>query len=400
MIARLKRVSRVAANRIVYAALLLAVTVFSITSGERMAYISAVVLLVLPVVSFVINFVMLRMLVVTQNVPDSILKTEEGVLRVRLHNRTPLPFINVECRFVTNEYAVKIDKSQSSGINPIATVVHELPFLAVFRGKYPLGLEEIWAFDFMGLFRLKRKYNIPGEIVILPQIVEFTGIPFSINIMSEASSRFDHRDEDYSMISDIRPYIPTDSIKRVHWKLTAKRNEWLVKVFQSNALNCVTVILDSLAVSAKEEEKYFLEDKIAETALGLARYCLKKAMPVDFIDTGGSKTRAVTLPQFDAIYHATAQLQFDKQPPLNPAAILTGMLNDSASYINAIIFTSKLDVALYERVVNAMDKGHFAAVVYFATKKPIREYERIYHLMADSGLPCFRMTEEVSLDVA
>ena len=400
MIARLKRFSRVVANRVIYLPLLLAVMIFAITSGERMLYISAVVLVVLPPISFAITFIMLRALVVKQDIPETVVKAEEGVLRVRLHNRTPLPFTNIECRFITNEYAIETSDSQSSVLNPLETIVQEIPFYAVYRGKYQLGLEEIWVSDFMGLFRLRRKYKIPGEILILPQIVDFSGIPFSFNIMSEASSRFDHRDEDYSIISDIRPYIPTDSIKRVHWKLTAKRSEWLVKVFQSNALNCVSVIVDSLAISAKGEEKYLLEDQIVESALGLARHCLKKAMPVDFIDTGGSKTRAITLQQFDIIYHATAQLQFSKEPPLNPVAILTNMLNDSASYVNAIVFTSKLDVALYERVVNAMDKGHFTAVVYFATKKPIREYERMYQLMVDNGLPCFRMTEEVSLDVA
>ena len=400
MIAWARSVSRTAANRVIYAALLLAVIMFAITSGERMAYISAVVLVVLPPISFAITFVMLKMLVVKQVIPESIIKAEEGVLLVRLHNRTPLPFTGVECRFITNEYALETSDHQSTAINPLETVTLEIPFSAIFRGKYQLGLEEILASDFMGLFRLKRKYNIPGEIIVLPHIVEFTGIPFAINIMSEASSRFDHRDEDYSIISDIRPYIPTDSIKRVHWKLTAKRSEWLVKVFQSNALNCVSVILDSLAVGARGEEKYFLEDQMVENALGLARHCLKKTIPVDFVDTRGGKTRAIALQQFEVIYHATAQVEFEKEPPLNPVAVLTNMLHDSASYVNAIIFTAKLDVALYERVVNAMDKGHFTAVVYFATKKPVREYERIYQLMVDSGLPCFRMTEEVSLDVA
>ena len=400
MIAWIKSISGIVANRVIYIALLLAVTLFAITSGERMAYISAVVLFILPLISFTITFVMIRVLVVKQDIPESIVKAEEDVLFVRLHNRTPLPFTRIECRFITNEYAVEINHNKSASINPMETVVLEIPFYGVFRGKYPFGLEEIWATDFMGLFRIKRKYEIPSEILIMPHIAEFSGIPFAINVMSEASSRFDHRDEDYSIISDIRPYTPTDSIKRVHWKLTAKRNEWLVKVFQSNALNCVSVILDSLEPSADDEEKYFLEDQIVENALGLARHCLTKAMPVDFIDTGGGKTRAITLQQFEVIYHSTAQVEFEKEPPLNPVAILSSMINDSASYVNAIIFTSKLDVELYERVINAMGKGHFTAVVYFATKKPVREYERLYNLMADNGLPCFRMTEGESLDVA
>jgi uncharacterized protein (DUF58 family) len=35
-----------------------------------------------------------------------------------------------------------------------------------------------------------------------------------------------------SVFSDIRDYVPGDSLNRIHWKLTAKEGKWLTKDFQ------------------------------------------------------------------------------------------------------------------------------------------------------------------------
>jgi len=406
MIAKLKRLKNMkhtTSNRVVYAVLLLAVVIFAFTSGERMAYVSVVVLFVLPIISFSLTFVMLKWFNMKQTVPTTVLKGDEGVLLVSLNNRSPLPLTNMNCVFFCNEYALDVPEappSQKFTMNPFSTVLHKTPFRALYRGRYNIGVEVVSITDFMGLFSLTRKFDNQAELIVLPRIIELVSVPLAIDVVAEASSRFDIRDEDYSTIADIRSYLPTDSIKRVHWKLTAKRNEWLVKIFQSNALNCVSIILDNKRMRIPESEAYFLEDKMVEYSLGLIRYCLKKGMPVDFITTDGGKARAQTMSNFDAIYQSTARMMFEDSPALTPVSILTHVLNDSASYVNAVVVTATLDIALYERVINALNKGNYVAVIYFASEKPNQEYERIFKLLEEGGLPCFCITHEVMFDVA
>ena len=403
MIAKLKRLyslSHVNSNRIIYIALFLAIIIFAFVSGERLAYLSALVLFVLPIVSYVLTFITLRTLSVKQTAPTTIVKQEQGVLLVRLHNPAPLPFINMECIFFGNEHTMETIREHRFNINPLSTAVHEIPFVIKYRGRYQIGLDKVYANDFMGLFRLSYNHGSEAEIISMPQILDLANIPLIIDVVSETSSRFDIKDEDYATIADIRSYLPTDSIKRVHWKLTAKRNEWLVKIFQSNALNCITAVLDNQRLPIQGDEMYILEDKMVEYSLGLARFCLRKGMPVDFIITDGSKTRAQTMQNFDTIYQLTGGMQFQENPPITPASVLTHMLNDSTNYVNSVVFTAKLDIALYERVINVINKGNYTAIMYFTTEEPNPEYERIYNLMEEAGLPCFRITHEVMFDVA
>ena len=398
----IKNIKHITANRIMYTVLLGAICFFAWTSGERLAYISAAVLIIVPAVSYVITSIMLKLLNVRQYVPPTIVKMQEGTITMRLHNPTPLPFTKVECVFFGNKYAIETQADHTIQINSFKSTEENIPFRLLYRGEYEIGLQYVIATDFVGLFRIRRKYGNRVKILSLPRIIEFSNIPLTIDLVAEASSRFDIRDEDYSIISDVRPYVPTDSIKRVHWKLTAKRNEWMVKMFQSNAQNHVSIILDNLRMPVPEEEMYNLEDSIVENALGLARFCLNRGMPVDFMVTDGNQGHAQTGAAFDAIYHMAGDVVFEDTPQLSPVSILTQVLNDATGNVNTIIFTATLTSELYERTINAINRGNYTAIMYFAMEEPNPEYEKIFTLLEEGGLPCFKVsaaTLERSVDI-
>jgi len=233
-------------------------------------------------------------------------------------------------------------------------------------------------------------------ITALPGVADMSHFPIANNLLTQAQSRHDIRDEDYATISDIRPYLPTDSIKRVHWKLTAKRNEWLVKNFQSNALHQVTLIVDTKSMGQDYQEQVIMEDSMIDISLGLARHCLRRGMPVDFMAGGGHKTTGRAPVDFDVIYNTASSIRFEENPILSPGAILGQCLNDAAGYVNAIILTARLDAHLYERIANALNSGHYVAVVYFAPRTPSDDTEKIFRLLEEGGSHSYRVNIEDS----
>jgi len=392
--AKVKRtINPLVVNRVVWGALLVASGIYALVSGERILFIAFFVLISLPLVGYLLTVLFLRGLRIQQVVPETIIKNETGTLTVRLHNATPMPFGNIECVFYGDEHVISLLDSQTVFLAPFRSIVQEVPFVAKYRGRHLLGLGAVTAIDIGGLFKVKRKIKKMVEIIVLPEVVDMSAFPLSMNLMTQAHSRFDIRDEDYATISDIRPYIPTDSIKRVHWKLTAKRSEWLVKIFQSNALNRVCLILDSTQLSLRPREKYALEDRMVGMTLGLARFCLSKGMPIDFFVTEGFKVDARASAEFDAIYHATGDLYFDPSPPLDVLSIFSHMLNEATGYVNVVIITGRLTAELYEKMLNASNNGHYIAVLYFATSTPDYDSERICKLLQEGGAPCYRVVE-------
>ena len=386
-----KKMTPIGLNRLIYVCTLITVIIYAFMTGERVLYVGLVVLLLLPVLSYTITFIMLRGLTVKQFVPKSVNKYESGVYKVRLHSMTPMPFSHVECVFYCDRYAVSAAEVYYFSLSPFRPVIVEIPFRVRYRGQYELGLRMLRANDIAGLFQLKRVYNKNTVVTAYPNVSNVDNYPMSMNLLTQAHSRHDIRDEDYATISDIRPYVPTDSIKRVHWKLTAKRNEWLVKIFLANALNQVEIVLDITQLVLLPHERYPLEDAMVEQSISLARFCLNSGMPVDFMSTDGTETKTRSPQEFETIYNAAAFLQFESTPKLNPLAILTHVLNESAGYINAVIFTARLDKELSERILNATNNGHYISIIYFATLTPHKESEEAFQLLKDGNTPCYKV---------
>ena len=383
-----------ALNRARYLVILILVGGGAWLYGERMMYVALAVLLALPVISYLLAAVGIMNLRINQDLPTSILKEEYGQVVIEIENPIRIPFGNIKCQFYGDGYAVVMDDSLTTPVGTFKPIKHVIPFQVNFRGEYEMGLKSIQIMDLTGLFKLTRHTRKRVEIVALPRVAEMKNFPLANNLLTQAQSRFDKRDEDYSTISDIRQYLPTDSIKRVHWKLTAKRNEWLVKNFQSNALHQVELILDSKRLDLDYKELIALEDRMVELSLGLARFCLRRGMPVEYIVGEGHTTNGMTPADFDAIYNTAGQMHFEISPNLSPNSILSQLLNDANGYVNAIILTARLDAPLYERIVNAQNNGHYVAVLYFTPSQPDKDSEKIFRLLTEGNGNVYRVKND------
>ena len=362
--------------------------------GERMLYVALGVLTALPIISYIVAAVGIMTLRLNQHLEDTIVKEEYGDLTVSIANPLRIPFGSVRFLFYGDDFAVVMQDSLMENIGSFKPITRAIPFQVNYRGEYEMGIKSIQIMDLTGLFMLTRKVNLHTSIVSLPRIADMTGFPITSNLLTQAQSRFDIRDEDYATISDIRPYLPTDSIKRVHWKLTAKRNEWLVKNFQTNALHQVIIVVDTKRMDVSYKEQIIMEDHIIETALGLGDFCLRRGMPVEFAAGEGHSIVGRNPGDFNAIYQAAGRLHFEDEPTLSPYAILGQALNTTSGYINAIVMTTRLDAPLYERIANAQNNGHYIAVIYFPPRIPDRDSEKVYKLIEEGGGACFRFAAE------
>jgi len=362
--------------------------------GERMLYVALAVLTALPIISYIIAVVGIMTLRITQQLPGSILKEEYGNLVVNIVNPMRLPFGNVRFLFYGDDFAVVMQESILTNLGFLKPMTQNIPFQINYRGEYEMGIKSIQIMDLTGLFRLTRQIDLPVNMLALPRISDMTKFPITSNLMTQATSRYDMRDEDYATISDIRPYLPTDSIKRVHWKLTAKRNEWLVKNFQSNALHQITLILDSKRMDISYKEQIVTEDRMVEHFIGLADFCLRRGMPVEYTSGEGHKVMARNPGDFDTIYHSASRLHFEVDPLGSSYSMLSQILNDTTGYVNAVILTPRLDANLYERIINAHHNGHHVAVIYFAlSQEEDKDSEEVYQLLEEGSSVCFKVTE-------
>ena len=76
--------------------------------------------------------------------------------------------------------------------------------------------------------------------------------------------------EDISSPSDIRSYAPGDPMKKIHWKLSLRKQELLVRRFEEPAQPEALILMDCAPPMAEDPELAAdLKDALLETAASL-----------------------------------------------------------------------------------------------------------------------------------
>lgn len=101
-------------------------------------------------------------------------------------------------------------------------------------GRLKLTADSFYCYDALGLFRVKGVLlNAPPELTVFPAV-----LPLSCNLSRQESGDYEsdtfskHRPgDDPSEVFGVREYRPGDPQRSIHWKLSTKRNELIVKEF-------------------------------------------------------------------------------------------------------------------------------------------------------------------------
>src|SRR5690606_38961497 len=133
---------------------------------------------------------------------------------------------------------------KSFSVMPFSSKTYTFEVECKYRGYYSIGVERVEITDLLGLINIKYTVREPIYITVYPKIVELERFHIKTNYISESHALLDTKFEDMATISNIRKYAYGDRIKKIHWKLTAKKNELMVKEFQNTTETSLMIVLD------------------------------------------------------------------------------------------------------------------------------------------------------------
>ena len=206
----------------------------------------------------------------------SVSRGEPVTLSIYAGHRCPLPVSAMRCIFQDSEQECLFSP------RPFHVQERRVPLNARHVGIYEAGLMELTVSDIFGLFRLR--VPIAGKdayLTVLPR-------PFDIEkprmiLGDEGSVALARTQEDYNAPEDVRAYRTGDAMKRIHWKLSSRKREILVRRFETPAPPDTLILLDCgepLGGENVNEGKECLRDAMCETAVAVARMQMEDGSPV------------------------------------------------------------------------------------------------------------------------
>lgn len=152
---------------------------------------------------------------------------------------------------------------------------------AKYRGLYEIGPIEIKVSDVFGGYKWGRKIYTNTFIKVFPKV--YTIERFNLNSMQSFGTMSTKQKayEDNSSISDIKKYSPGDSFKKIHWKVSAKKNGLHVKNYEMTGSASVSIFLDFKNNGFKGDNPRDLEEQAIETTSSLVSYFLNNSVSVN-----------------------------------------------------------------------------------------------------------------------
>lgn len=155
-----------------------------------------------------------------------------------------------------------------------------LPVPAQHVGVFPCGAESVSFSDALGLFELhvRARQALPA-LLVLPRPFEVAPLRFLTG--EDGAARPNRTMEDLAFPEDVRAYRSGDALKRVHWKLSARKRELIVRKFETPAPPDSLILLDCTPPAAEDQAALpALRDALCETALSVAAMQMRGGAPV------------------------------------------------------------------------------------------------------------------------
>lgn len=212
------------------------------STGSPIFLFGATLLLVTVISSFVGVLWAARTLTVSSGLSGKAVRRGENVtLEVTVRHQGIIPIAPL----LIDLYATPDTPEQSVRLKdaPGKTQRLTLPFHAAHVGVSCPGVKSCTVEDVFGIFS---KTVLPKtgkeELLVLPMPFEVEPLKFSpgdpgSEVMARAT-------EDVSNPSDFRNYQPGDAIKKIHWKLSARKGDLMVRRFEEPVLSDALVLMD------------------------------------------------------------------------------------------------------------------------------------------------------------
>lgn len=161
-----------------------------------------------------------------------------------------------------------------------------IPVVMHICGNVAITVEKVRIYDYLNIFAWTIGKNFETQnILVLPPMKEmYLGRDRWYNETNEDSDRFSlyKKGDDPSEIFDIRDFTDGDKIQRIHWKLSSKTGNLMVKEGSLPLTKAVHIFMD-LCVTGEKGERNRNINLLVQGAYSISMFMIEHGIPQVFI---------------------------------------------------------------------------------------------------------------------
>ena len=331
----------------------------------------------LPIVSLV--YLLIARATIKLLVPERRIDTEKNtplVYEMQLTNESflPYPFVDAVMRLPTERGVRTIDRCVRISMPPNTLYSMKNTVCFPFRGTYQIGVRCIYVYDVFRIFRMRIDVNSYGDVCVLPRRLSIFGSYNDATADSSTRSKRAPSSPERLEVSDVREYRQGDALKSVHWKLSSKSEELIVRDYNAGVSSVSYVFCDMSAHFPNFAPTQELDDTYRDEQ-NAARLAAKRARLLYRADTAKDPLKAQKLRKKAAALEKNAPPEKEKN---------TNALKDEELYADMNEFCAdgviETTVAL---TLRELRRGRSVTLLWFDRRSDIGAYAFDLHSESD-----------------
>ena len=279
-----------------YVLALILTIVFALFLNANVGWYMLIALILAPILSVFFAWLTARSIAVKCDMTEGrVSKGDICNMTLTIQNRSIFPTTPLEIRVLNGMGVFSTDDKILLSVLSLGKQETNIKFKASICGRSTVGISEIRVTDYLGLFSFVAKRiaydDLQKRISVVPDIADVAFRDDRILKIIQASRQGD--DSEDTIETDVksfggfpgydnREYVPGDPLKRINWKLSAKRNKLLVRLDDEMAAQAVNVVLDNVCATRNPG----MAMGAVENALGILKTLVLNSFKVNFYVNG------------------------------------------------------------------------------------------------------------------
>lgn len=252
-------------------------SVYAIIGGGPFPYFlffSMLTVLALAYIYILVINHMLEVRVVFKRDYYSVGDQSECITQVNCEGIIPIPYIEIISPSFINSDNNYIGEVSNITLEENKWITSNIVFIR--RGIYDLGRVDLKVSDLFQIITLNKEIDVNIKIKVYPKIYDLNMVTIGDNDIYHESITRNSMNEDAFQIKDVRKYRHGDSLKKIHWKVSAKTGELYVKNSENISGEEIILFLDMAKANFMYEDKGILEENIIDLGVSIIRHIRTK----------------------------------------------------------------------------------------------------------------------------
>lgn len=164
----------------------------------------------------------------------------------RILNETilPYPFIDAYMKLPQSNSVRTTERCVKLSMSPLSSYTVKSTVQFRFRGTYEIGVCCFYVYDFFRMFRVKVEINSLSTVYVMPRKLPTEDEKTTTAADSATRTKKSPNSYEKLEVSDIREYRMGDALKSIHWKLSSKTEDLIVRDYNTGSTDMSYVFVD------------------------------------------------------------------------------------------------------------------------------------------------------------